>query len=107
MSEPAPEPAKSLFEAMQRAGASGPGVNLLESRHASMAVKPHDSLAGFFTERAINEAQSKQKLTSAKNMVYHREYEDVGSGLRLGRQDDREAWRQFSAAVPIEPVELH
>eukprot|EP00959_Pyramimonas_sp_CCMP1952_P248511 5194602-Pyramimonas_sp.AAC.1 len=43
---------------------------------------------------------------SAKSRVYHRESEDVRSGLRLARQDERVKWRKFNAAVPIDSVDL-
>eukprot|EP00959_Pyramimonas_sp_CCMP1952_P389811 8169125-Pyramimonas_sp.AAC.1 len=71
MSESDPEAASPLFEAMQRAGASGPSMNLLVSRQASMAVKPREPLVGFFHGRAINKTQSKKKLGNANNLVYH------------------------------------
>eukprot|EP00959_Pyramimonas_sp_CCMP1952_P356071 7457127-Pyramimonas_sp.AAC.1 len=87
-SEPAPEPANPLLEAMRRAGTSGPGMDLLARREASFAVKPHESLVGFFNERTAHRPQSKKKIKSAKNLVYHRESEDVKSGLRLARHDE-------------------
>eukprot|EP00959_Pyramimonas_sp_CCMP1952_P256092 5348958-Pyramimonas_sp.AAC.1 len=37
VSEPAPEPAKPLLEAMRRAGTSGPGMDLLARRETSLA----------------------------------------------------------------------
>eukprot|EP00959_Pyramimonas_sp_CCMP1952_P192007 4014589-Pyramimonas_sp.AAC.1 len=60
-SEPAPEPANPLLYAMRRAGTSGPGVDLPARREASFAVKPHESVVGFFNERAVHRPQSKKK----------------------------------------------
>eukprot|EP00959_Pyramimonas_sp_CCMP1952_P166121 3471933-Pyramimonas_sp.AAC.1 len=101
MSEPAPDPANPLSEAVRGAGASGPGVELLESRRASMAVEPRESIVGFCNERTVHRTQLKEKLNSAKNLVCHRECEDVKSGLRSARQDEWGKWRMFNAAVPV------
>ena len=106
MSEPGPEPANSLLEAWERTGTSGSGVDLLQRRAASIAVKSHDSLVGFFNERTVNKPQSRKKLKSVKNLTYHKESEEVKSGLRLARQDEWGKWRKFNAAVPIDPAEL-
>eukprot|EP00959_Pyramimonas_sp_CCMP1952_P365092 7645097-Pyramimonas_sp.AAC.1 len=48
----------------------------------------------------------KNNMTSANNLVYHRDSEDSKSGLRLARQDGSGRWRKLNAAVPIDPVEL-
>eukprot|EP00959_Pyramimonas_sp_CCMP1952_P264879 5538525-Pyramimonas_sp.AAC.1 len=93
VSEPAPESAQPLLEAMRRAGTSGPGVDPQAQREDSVAVKPHESLVGFFNDRAVHKPQSTNKLKSAKNGVYNRESEDSRSGLRLARQDERGKWR--------------
>eukprot|EP00959_Pyramimonas_sp_CCMP1952_P042489 888447-Pyramimonas_sp.AAC.2 len=60
-----------------------------QNRTASIAVKPHESLLGFFRGRTINESLSGEILKSDNNLVQHRESEDVGGGLRGARQD---AW---------------
>eukprot|EP00959_Pyramimonas_sp_CCMP1952_P418631 8769809-Pyramimonas_sp.AAC.1 len=81
-------------------------MGLLARREASLAVKPQGSLVGLYNERAVHKPQSKKKLKSAKNLVYHRESEDVQSGLRLARQDEWGKWRSFSAAVLMDSVGL-
>eukprot|EP00959_Pyramimonas_sp_CCMP1952_P158657 3318649-Pyramimonas_sp.AAC.1 len=60
VSEPALEPANPLLEAMRRAGTSGLGMDLLARREASLAVKPHESLVGFFNERTVHKPQSRR-----------------------------------------------
>eukprot|EP00959_Pyramimonas_sp_CCMP1952_P058075 1212359-Pyramimonas_sp.AAC.1 len=62
---------------MRRAGASGPGMDLLARGEASLAVEPRGSFVGFFNQRSVHKPQSKKTLKSAKNVVYHRESEDV------------------------------
>eukprot|EP00959_Pyramimonas_sp_CCMP1952_P318678 6668272-Pyramimonas_sp.AAC.1 len=91
---------------MRKAGTSGPGMDLQARRAASLAVKTHESLVGFFNERTVEKPQSKKKLKSAKNMVDHRESEDVQSGLRLARQGEWGKQRKFNVAVTIDSVEL-
>eukprot|EP00959_Pyramimonas_sp_CCMP1952_P054979 1149010-Pyramimonas_sp.AAC.1 len=81
-------------------------MDLSASREATLAVKSHESLVGFFNERTANKPQSKNILKSSKDLVYHRESEDVKSSLRLARQH---AWGKLltvNAAIPIGPVEL-
>eukprot|EP00959_Pyramimonas_sp_CCMP1952_P403933 8464264-Pyramimonas_sp.AAC.1 len=87
---------------MRRAGTSEPGMDLLARREAPFAAKPRASPAGFFNERAVHKPQSKKKINSTKNLVYHRESEGVKSGLRLARQDEWGEWREFNAAVPFD-----
>eukprot|EP00959_Pyramimonas_sp_CCMP1952_P333120 6975433-Pyramimonas_sp.AAC.1 len=54
VSGPASEPANPLFEAARRAGTSGPGMDLIACREASLVVKPHESLVGFFSESTFH-----------------------------------------------------
>eukprot|EP00959_Pyramimonas_sp_CCMP1952_P212631 4448947-Pyramimonas_sp.AAC.1 len=49
-----PAPAKPFLESMRRAGTSGPGMDLLARREVSLAVKPHESLVGFFNECTVH-----------------------------------------------------
>eukprot|EP00959_Pyramimonas_sp_CCMP1952_P378610 7930884-Pyramimonas_sp.AAC.1 len=62
---------------MRRAGTSGLGMDLLARRGPLLPVKPREYLFGFFNERTVREPQSKEKLTSAQNLVCHRESEGV------------------------------
>ena len=99
-SEPAPKPENPLLDMWNRTGTVGAGVDLLQRRNANT------SLISFFNEREITKTQSKKKLKSAKNLVYHRESEEVKSGLRLARQDEWGKWRKFNAAVPVDSKQL-
>eukprot|EP00959_Pyramimonas_sp_CCMP1952_P236359 4939504-Pyramimonas_sp.AAC.1 len=56
-------------------------MDLLARREASLAVKPHESLVGFFNECTVHKPQSKKKLKSVKNLVNHRESVDVKKGV--------------------------
>eukprot|EP00959_Pyramimonas_sp_CCMP1952_P282822 5912027-Pyramimonas_sp.AAC.1 len=69
VSEPAPEPANPLLEAMRRTGTSGPGMDLLARREASLAVKPREPIVGIFNDRTVHELQSRKKIKSAKNIL--------------------------------------
>ena len=82
--EPQPEPAehdKQLLEVLIRTGETGPGMDMLERRTPN-------ALASFYTERTKLKGQSKKKLKSAKNLVFHREPEDVQLGLRASRKEE-------------------
>ena len=82
--EPQPEPAArdtQLLEVLRRTGETGPGMEMLERRTPT-------ALASFYTERAQLKGQSKKKLKSVKNLVIHREPEDVQMGLRVSRREE-------------------
>eukprot|EP00959_Pyramimonas_sp_CCMP1952_P197155 4123019-Pyramimonas_sp.AAC.3 len=99
-SEPAPEPASPLLDAWNRSGTTGAGVDVLQRRSANV------SLVSFFNERMTTRGQSRKKLKSSNNIIYHRESDQVKSGLRLARQAEWGKWRNFNAAIPVGPEQL-
>ena len=60
----------------------------------------------FYTERMQLKGQSNKKLKSVKNLVFHRQPEDVQLGLRVSRKEEWINWQNFKSGYPIDSKQL-
>lgn len=90
---PEPEAENSLLEAWRRSNTEGPGVDLLERRHAFVC---------FMTARTYR----KKSDVMGRNLEYRTADENTRAGIRESRRKEWQKWMKFHAAIPIGGEEL-